>query len=303
MSDKPVTTDEATAESAIALESRIRKEISPLHEISPEVESLSEPTVFSLCAGPDGSIWIGHLGFIRLVSRENGTILTTVKCREKEHGTFACCYIACLSTGDAVASYGASPYVDKITCDGQRMDFTDVSPHRSYDIAVTQENNVIICINDGSLLVLSETAQRIRRISNLNFAEPLCNPCAYNYLALKGSEFVTHSVSSGKFTVIDGLLTPTVISTFKVLDKDGNSVRQQIEAPQTICIKAYICDDHGNIVATNRDHDIFVLTITGELKEVYSLPHDRIRSMSCVCENNLLIGTYDGKIKAITFLE
>ena len=236
--------------------------------------------ICSLCVASDGNIWLGCYELVRLIDKDGREIIF-LSSRE----SYNCYYIACLPTRDALVSYGGTNYIDRFTRNGNRVDFADVSPNYSYDIAVTSSGEVLVLLNNNALLILSENGTKLK----YTVVSACINTRLFeSNMAMKGNEIAIYNPS---------------LDTLKLIRKDSSRVGDVIKVPKTLTIKSFICDDHGYIVTTNGGNDINVLSVTGTLKQTYTLPGKNILSLARGNGDDILVGTESGEVRILNYLE
>ena len=237
--------------------------------------------ICSLCVASDGNIWLGCHGLVRLIDKDGSEIIC-VSCRNG----YYCIYITCLSSCDALVSYGNTNYIDRFTRSGNTADFANVSPNMSYDIAVTSSSEVLVRLGNNTLLLLSENGTKLKYLDVSDFT--VNSSSCETYMAMKGNEIAIRNSSLG---------------TLQLIRKDGSRVGEVIKVPKNVIIKRFICDDHGHIVTTDGKRDINILSMTGTLKRTYHLPGKTILSLARGSGDDILVGMEGGVVRILNYLE
>ncbi|KAK3104360.1 hypothetical protein FSP39_000278 [Pinctada imbricata] len=216
----------------------------------------------SMCLSTDGSIWIGGHGCVYKMSSDCSTVLHEIPIRKS---WLTCDYIACLQSGEVVVSYGGVSYVDRFTSDGRRVEFTDLSPNGTFDIAVNINDEVVINVDMECIIIFSNKGKHPRKFKVDGGVQTFCTD-------RDGHIIVTHP-ESPNITILDGK-SGEVKTSWDVSISD---------------IKRLTCDRYGNILATNLEENVYVLGKNGKVKKTYTVECDEIRGICVNKEDHLLI--------------
>ncbi|KAK3104553.1 hypothetical protein FSP39_012883 [Pinctada imbricata] len=216
---------------------------------------------WSMCLSPDGSIWIGGNGYVYKMSSDCSTVLNQITTRK----SYSCSYIACLLSGDAVVSYGGVSHVDRFTSDRRRVEFTELSPKKTYDIAVNINDEVAISVDLRYIIIFSSKGKQLRKIE---VDGGITTFCTYR----DGHIIVAHRRSSN-LTILD-CRNGAVIKSWEVSISD---------------ITRLTCDRYGNVLATNMWKNIYFFSKNGDVQKTFTVDCDGINGICVNQDDHLLI--------------
>ncbi|KAK3104598.1 hypothetical protein FSP39_005876 [Pinctada imbricata] len=217
---------------------------------------------YSMCLSPDGSIWIGGIGYVYKMSSDCSTVLHQIPTRN----SYVCYYIACLQSGDAVVSYGGGvPYVDRFTSDGRRVEFTELPRRKNYDKAVNTNDEVVINVDGNYIYIFSNKGKKLREIEVDGGIKTFCID--------REGHIIVANRGSPNLTILDGRCGE-VITLWRVSMSD---------------IQHLTCNRYGNILATNWMENVYVLSKDGDVKKTYTVDFDGIMGICVNKEDHLLI--------------
>ncbi|KAK3098407.1 hypothetical protein FSP39_019209 [Pinctada imbricata] len=271
---------------------RYSKFLSTLHIVDTHKLDLKTDCC-SICASPDGSIWIGGVGFVYKVSSDCSTILHQIPARESLR---SCYYIACLQSGDAVVS--ASGF-DRFTSDGRRIEITNLSPRFTFDIAVTEYDDIAVSYRSlflspiKSILLFSKEGRQLHNIHSEDSIDSFC-------LNKDGKYVICTSVREifGNAKDNSSCLT-TLNDSGTVLDKIHNFKPT---------LRRMICDRYGNILGLpgHLGKEVYIISDNGELEErkvrSFTVECDSITDI-CIDRDNRLLILMDKKLIVAKYLE
>ncbi|KAK3105079.1 hypothetical protein FSP39_016848 [Pinctada imbricata] len=239
-----------------------------------------ESGCYSMCLSPDGSIWIGGVGYVYKMSSDFSTVLHQIPTR---WSVCPCRYISCLQSGDAVVSYGGLSYIlDRFTSDGRRVDFADLSPNDTSYIAVSDDDKVAIAVGKDlftptSVVLLSKEGKRLNKIEmDVNIA----SFCFDN---------------DGNYVISD--IKHQCLTT---LDRNGTVLKK------TEMKKSYpermSCDRYGNILGVN-GLNVFLINDEMKVQQSFIVDCDYINDISIDKDNRLSILVDNTKVIVAKYLE
>ncbi|KAK3105189.1 hypothetical protein FSP39_019287 [Pinctada imbricata] len=231
-----------------------------------------------MCVSPDGSIWIGGVGYVYQMTSDCSTVLHQIPARKS---WCPCIYIACLQSGDAVVSYaGGESYVDIFTSDGRRVEFADLSPNDIRFIAVSDDDMVAIAVlgDSYSLGLFSKEGKRLKKIEmDVNIAS-FCFDNDGNYV-----------------------ISDTKYQCLTTLDRNGSVLKEtgmKKSNPELMT-----CDRYGNILGVKKKN---VFLMNDEMKVQQSFTVDCDYFINNICfdkDNRLFILVDDNKLIVAKYLE
>ncbi|KAK3104617.1 hypothetical protein FSP39_006286 [Pinctada imbricata] len=235
---------------------------------------------FSMCVSPDGSIWIGGMGYVFKMSSDCSTVLHQIPTGLL---LWSCPYISCLQSGDAVVSYGVPSYIDRITSDGRRVEFTDRLPNYTSYIAVSDDDKVAIAVyNDSgtssSVVLFSKEGKRLNTIETDTEISSFCIDNDGNY--------VISDTKHQCLTTIDG----------------NGTVLKKTEMKES-SLKRMTCDRYGNILGVN-GNNVFLINYEGKVQQSFTVDREDFINDICIDKDNRLFKLVDGyKVIVAKYLE
>ncbi|KAK3104709.1 hypothetical protein FSP39_008373 [Pinctada imbricata] len=216
---------------------------------------------YSMCLSPDGCIWICSYRYVYKMSSDCSTVLHQLPTRM----SYTCGYIACLQSGDAVVSYSGASYVDRFTSNGRRVEFTDLSPKKTHDIAVNINDEVAISVDLRYIIIFSNKGKQLRKIEVDCGITTFCTD-------RDGHIIVAHRGSSN-LTILD-YRNGAVIKSWRVSISD---------------IKRLTCDSYGNVLATNMGENVYFFSKNGDVQENFTVDCNGIIGICVNQDDHLLI--------------
>ncbi|KAK3105418.1 hypothetical protein FSP39_024888 [Pinctada imbricata] len=231
------------------------------------------------CPDEKDHIWAGYRNCVRKVDIKTSTVIMEVATRTGKH----CNFLACLSNGDLLISYGGTSHIDMVQRNGMFREFADVKPYKCYDVVVSKKDEIGICLKGGHLAVLSETGQIVARV--------------------KMGKMSGFSVNGdGHYMIVDCGSGMNIVT----VDGNGQHQRESIKLDQKWEIERIVCDGLGNIIAMNSKQELYVMDRSGSSVVKYKVETEKKVSLNCLAvdiDNNLIFGTTDGKVLILRYLQ
>ncbi|KAK3105220.1 hypothetical protein FSP39_020093 [Pinctada imbricata] len=218
----------------------------------------------SLCLIPDGSIWIGGDRCVYKMSSDCSTVLHQIPARKH----YWCGYIACLQSGDAVVTYGGTPYVDRFTSNGRRVEFTYLPLKKTHDMAINSNDEVVISVNTGCIIIFSNKGTQLKEIEVDGGIKTFCTD--------RDGHIIVADPRSPNLTILDGM-SGEVKTSWKVSVSD---------------IEHLMCDRYGNVLVTNKEKNVYFFNKDGDVQKTFTMDCNIIIGICVNKEDHLLILMY-----------
>ncbi|KAK3104847.1 hypothetical protein FSP39_011557 [Pinctada imbricata] len=240
-----------------------------------------ESRCYSMCASPDGSIWIGGYRYVYKMSSDCSTVLHQIPTRES---LWSCHYISCLQSGDAVVSYGVSSPLDRFTSGGRSVEFADLSPNYTSYIAVSDDDKVAIAVyNDSgtssSVVLFSKEGKRLNTIETDTEISSFCIDNDGNYV-----------------------ISDTKHKCLTTIDRNG-TVLKKIQMKKSIP-QRMTCDRYGNILGVIEKKYVFLMNDEMKVQQSFTVDCDYGINDMCIDKDNRLSILVDNtKVIVAKYLE